>query len=1158
MKKNLLTYISLVLTCSLFHSEVFAQNAFVEFGQNRVQYREFKWQFYETDNFNVYFYQGGQDIGKYVILASEKCLNEVLDKLDFRLSSKLDIIVYNDISDYHQTNIGINSDRDMPMGTSEIKANKIFVYFNGDHRDIDRQIREGIARIYLNKLETGSGFQEVVQNAVMLNLPDWFLDGLVRYAGNSWDTNLDNQLKDAILSGRFRDLSKLSNDEMAFIGQSMFYYLETNFAENSVANLLYLVKINKNLDRAFTFVTGKNLNDFLEEWYYHFLERYKEERKGKEAFSKENEIENLPYKKKRTYYEAKLSPNGKKIAIASDRLGKWWVNIFDLEEEEKPKRIKKGGLKTLTLETDLSSPMIAWSPDGRELAVIYERKDMFYLQTFDTENFKSEKPRPMRNFQKVYGFSYEVDNRNLVISGMQRSQIDIFRYFIPTTRVTNLTNDFYDDLQPAYAEIDGRKGVLFISNRPNDTINESRLDTILPNGNFDVFFYDYNSNTQPLIRVTNTPLANESYPQAYSDSQFTFLSDVTGVNNRFVGSFEEATLYNRIQYFYYTNENPDMLDSITIDPWIVLDSAILNNETLKEIVSQKEIPVERIYGSSRATSNYYRNIGAINKPQRGNYLLKTSYYQNQLRVFKEPILDTVTYVENIDSSAFVIKKLEKKEKVGPAKVGLLEPLKPIEKKEEEKPKKEEDKEEKEKEIIYQSRFDGLDDLPEEYLSILDPTTTDFEESSSAYKLSRTRQYFLKFMTEEVGFGVDNSQLFTPYQPFNPGNPVFNQPGINGMMRFGITDLFEDHKIHGGFRLPIGFRGSEFYATYNNYKKRWDKSITYYRRADRQDVGAVAPELPIPGNINTRTNLIESQLTYPFDVINSLRFKLGFRNDRFITKATDIQTLGVPNRSQNWLQSKVEFVHDNTIMPALNIRNGFRINIYYEFQKEVPTREDTIFNDFNVQLPQFTNGYLMAWGVDARHYQKIYKNIIWANRFAYSTSVGTQKLIYYMGGTDNLLLPNFNDATPVNVDNNYAFQTLAYNMRGFQQNIRNGNSYMVFNSELRVPLFATLARAPLSSQLLENFQIVGFFDVGTAWEGPTPFTNDNPLFEQTASNDGGSAVIRYQVQKQPVVMAAGLGARTSIMGYFIRADLGWGIDSGVVNAPRVQLSLGYDF
>lgn len=1156
MKKILPTYFSLALTCFIFFTDVFAQNGFVQFGQNRVQYRDFKWQFYETDNFNVYFYQGGQDIGKYVVLSSEKCLNEVLEKLDFRLNSKLDVVVYNDISDYHQTNIGINSDRDIPMGSSQIQPNKIFVYFNGDHRDIDRQIKEGIARVYLNKLETGTGFQEVIQNAVLLNLPGWFLEGLISYAGNSWNTQLDNQLKDAILSGRFRDLSKLSDEEMAFIGHSLFYYLETNFAENSVANLLYLVKINKNIDRAFTFVTGKNLNDFLEEWYYHFLERYKQERKGKEAFNKENEIENLPLRKKRTYYEAKLSPDGKKIAISSDRLGKWWVNIFSLEED-KPKRIKKGGLKTLTLETDLSSPMIAWSPDGRELSIIYERKDMFYHQIYDSEKFKAEKLRPMRNFQKIYGFGYEADNRNLVISGMQRSQIDLFRYYIPTTRVTNLTNDFYDDLQPAYAEIDGRKGVLFISNRPNDTISEARLDTVLPNGNFDVFFYDFNSNTQPLIRITNTPLANESHPQPYGKNQFTFLSDVTGVNNRFVGSLESSVIYNRVQYFYYTNENPDLLDSIVIDPWIKLDSAILYNETLKEIIKQREIPVERIYGTSRATTNFYRNIDAIHKPQRGNFMLKTSNYQNQLRIFKEPIQENITYKENIDSSAFVIKKLEKKEKLVPAKVGLLAPLKTIEKEEKEKPKEPSEVEE-EKIIIYQSRFDGLENLPEEYQSILDPTSTDFEESSNAYKLSRTRQYFLKFMTEEMGLGVDNAQLFTPYQPFNPGNPVFNQPGINGMVRFGITDLFEDHKIHGGFRLPIGFRGSEFYATYNNYKKRWDKSLTYYRRADRQDVNSVSPFQNIPGTVNTRTNLVESQFSYPFDVINSLRFKLGFRNDRFITKATDIQTLGVPNRSQNWIQSKVEFVHDNTISPALNIRNGFRINIYYEFQKEVPTREDTIFNDFNVQIPEFTNGFLMAWGADVRHYQKIYKNIIWANRFAYSTSVGTQKLIYYMGGTDNLFLPNFNTTTPVNIENSYAFQTLAYNMRGFQQNIRNGNSYMVFNSELRIPLFATFASAPLSSQLLENFQIVGFFDIGTAWEGPTPFTRDNPLFEQTASNDGESVVIRYQVQKRPVVMATGIGVRTSIMGYFIRADLGWGFDSGKVNTPRLQLSLGYDF
>ena len=39
-----------------------AQVNTVEFGKNRVQYQKFKWQFYQTENFNTYFYQHGEPL----------------------------------------------------------------------------------------------------------------------------------------------------------------------------------------------------------------------------------------------------------------------------------------------------------------------------------------------------------------------------------------------------------------------------------------------------------------------------------------------------------------------------------------------------------------------------------------------------------------------------------------------------------------------------------------------------------------------------------------------------------------------------------------------------------------------------------------------------------------------------------------------------------------------------------------------------------------------------------------------------------------------------------------------------------------------------------------------------------------------------------------
>ena len=49
-----------------------AQVSSVVFGKNRVQYKKFKWQYYQTKNFNSYFNQGGQEIAKYVAQVAEE------------------------------------------------------------------------------------------------------------------------------------------------------------------------------------------------------------------------------------------------------------------------------------------------------------------------------------------------------------------------------------------------------------------------------------------------------------------------------------------------------------------------------------------------------------------------------------------------------------------------------------------------------------------------------------------------------------------------------------------------------------------------------------------------------------------------------------------------------------------------------------------------------------------------------------------------------------------------------------------------------------------------------------------------------------------------------------------------------------------------------
>jgi hypothetical protein len=238
--------------------------------------------------------------------------------------------------------------------------------------------------------------------------------------------------------------------------------------------------------------------------------------------------------------------------------------------------------------------------------------------------------------------------------------------------------------------------------------------------------------------------------------------------------------------------------------------------------------------------------------------------------------------------------------------------------------------------------------------------------------------------------------------------------------------------------------------------------------------------------------------------------------------------------------KGELIFDNTISNGINLYRGTRLKVFGEYYQNIDKEA----------------GNLAVVGVDVRNYLKVHREIIWANRFAASTNFGTDKLIYYMGGVDDWIGSRFNNQMQVDPNENYQYQSLATNMRGFSQNIRNGTSFALINSELRIPLFRYLFNRPLRSDFLHNFQIVGFGDIGTAWTGVSPFSEDNNLNQEVI--DLGSTVVTLRNRREPVVGGFGVGIRARLLGYFIRIDRAWGVENFQVNDGIWYISLSVDF
>ena len=371
----------------------------------------------------------------------------------------------------------------------------------------------------------------------------------------------------------------------------------------------------------------------------------------------------------------------------------------------------------------------------------------------------------------------------------------------------------------------------------------------------------------------------------------------------------------------------------------------------------------------------------------------------------------------------------------------------------------------------------------------------------------------------------------------------------------IKDRIEDIKINGGFKISTNLKDNEWFLTYQNYKRRIDWGVTYYRNVQVSEIQLVdtAGNLgPVyPGKVFT--NLYQFNISYPFDKSKSIRLSTGIRSDKIVVSAFDPLSSSINSDKKLYSVNHLEFVFDNTLNPTMNIWNGLRYKVYFDWNNQVSGTK-------------FANGpNTYNFGFDARYYYSIYRNFIWAGRAAGDFSWGNQKLIYYLGGVDGWLMLGSNvksdgsyryfnpSPAPAN-DQEYAFQSVAVNMRGFIQNVANGNNAVVINSEFRLPVFSTFVDRQMNNAFLRNFQLIQFIDLGTAWNGlysgikrPSVEINNPPVTVKIKAGGIG-----------PFAGGYGFGARSTLLGYFIKLDAGWPMSGFFKGKPILYIALGLDF
>ncbi len=1043
----------------------------LSFGKNRVQYQDQNWQYYRTNQFDVYFYPTGKALAEYTLAKVPQMIEEVERMLNVTTSKKLQFIVYNTQSDFRESNFAYDNDDFYNQGgVTNIYGTKIYLYFDGNHAHFDKMLKSGIMNIYAHLIIDGESVGANISSESLLEVPNWYYSGLSSYIGENWNSTIDAHVKNGILTERYADFEELNPVDATYAGHSFWKFIVDKYGEDAIPAILYATRSNRSHKRGFYQVTGVPYKQLLINWYRYYYVIFKKDIRRTKP---DSEPVVAKPKRSRNYSQFRLSSDGKNYAFVTNEAGKVIIWVQD-ETMEKPKKIFRKFHKTED-NPDLSFPLLAWHPNNKMLCFTIEDAGRCYYYSYNIETQKIEK-RILIDVEKITDISFSDDGKLLLFSGFKNGQSDIFVFSLRARSYQNLTNDFYDDFAPRF--INHHKQIVFSSNRPNNIINsKENFINLMPQEHYDLFLYNYDQKSDELMQVTYTPYANEIDAREIDAQSILFLSDENGINNRFVAKFDSAIskVDTIIHYAYYAKSSP-----ITDCAYSILEQDYAQDrQEIAEIILHK--------GSQKM----YRKPYELPTP---SIQLKTSAFQLQMQEEKR-----------VKDSIANIKKAE---------VNLL----------------------KQPHGFYQIKKSDIN-RTQMIPSQLPAAATDSVEpsDSNAFVHAPARNYYTQFSINQLVTQADFSFLNTTYQQFTGGtSPIYLNTGLNALIMFGINDLFEDYRITGGFRISFDLLSNEFMFSYEDLSKRLDHQLVLYRQSIKSTISNYY--------YKQHSNSVFYIMKYPFDKFNSLRFTFTGRYDTYIMAALNDYSLKAKDEKHGWGGIKMEYIFDSSKELYTNLWRGTKLKIFAEYQHRIDNEHKN----------------LLVLGLDVRKSVKVYRNMTWATRLAASTNYGSSRLVYFMGGVDNWVLAKFDNTIWVDQSKEYAYQTLATNMRGFKQNIRNGTSFALLSTELRIPFVQLLAHKQLSSSILNSLQIIAFGDFGTAWTGITPYSEDNCLYTRYVTS--GDITVKVKRQVEPFIGGFGLGLRAKIFGYFVRLDYAWGVENYNIVDKRgmFMLSIGLDF
>ena len=1005
-------------------------------------------------------------------------------------------------------------------GVTDKFKNRMTQPFMGDYADFRRTLQHELLHAYVNDVYYGGSVQSIIQNNIQLVFPLWFEEGLAEYLALYWDTQTDMFMRDAVLNTYLPPIQQLGGFFAYRGGQAFWYYIADQYGRPKITEILQRIKTTRNIRQSLVQSLGLELDELSERWLEYWRQRYFPEVAERQSLnSVATQITGSAQSRTRRSYNTSpaISPRGDRIAMISNRRGVFDVIVVDANSGDRLKTLISGADNPMFEELNILNPNLAWSPDGSQIALSSKSEGSYNLAIVDYESGRSNTIR-FPNLDAIASVSWSPDGRKIAFDGNIGPYQSIFVYDIESGDFQDLIGDVFTDKEPAWGP--DSEYIYFISNRGSNLQPHSILagSSIMKDDSFyETDLYRIRVGNNRIERLTNTPNWSETQPTLTRNGRLLFVSDQNGIPNIY-----EYELSSRTVYPVTDLQSGVMQISVSSDGTRLAFNAL--NRGLPDIFLIRS-PFDRRM-DRQLTPNAWAQERDRMTP--GERVLSIAYVQEMIANRTQGNVVSARTLTDAPVTGF-----DRMIRAIPDTTEIDTTL-----------QRETDR------VDFRNYQFGETVVRDTTIELRDdPRKFEPDDNLTEDGLYQPKKYRLRFSPD---FSYAAGQLSTYY-------------GTSAFAFVTLTDLFGDHELSFGSNLVFDLRNSDYTFQYGYLKNRTNFFTSFFHQS--RNFQTFTGEL-----LRFRTFGMTADFQYPLNRYQRIDYGIsGIGISRDFSSVRASQNLS--NENSFFLYPQVTFTGDYTIPGFITPQGGRRYSV--RLAGSPPVGPET---------PQFAT--ILG---DYRRYINIGANYSLALRGAGAVSYGRDSQTFFMGGMLGWINQRWSDAEiPFERLADTFFTLPATPLRGHEFNTIFGDKFSLINAEFRFPLFAAVLPGPIPFLPLYNITAVAFVDAGAAWGFDVPYSrfndaNGNPIvyFENPSSLDWNVGTKRNEFlnpqtgllrEGQPlegdipvnfvdgdILIGAGFGLRTILLGLPFRYDVGWPYQSNGFGGRAIHyFSIGIDF